>query len=57
MFSTAITSIFSKHKTKIFIALGVVVAVVVIVAIAKGKKSIANNQPISAEPAREVTNE
>ena len=41
MFSTILKSFFAKHKTKIFIALGLIIAIVVITTVAKKNKAIA----------------
>jgi hypothetical protein len=53
MFSRILSNLFSKHKTKIFIILGLAAAIVVIAAIAKSKKAV----PQNAETKTEVTNE
>lgn len=57
MFSRILSNLFSKHKTKILIALGVAVVIVVIAAVAKSQKPMASSQQPSAEPVKEVANE
>jgi hypothetical protein len=53
MFSRILTNLFSKHKTKILIILGLTAAIVVIAAVAKSKKAV----PQNAETKTEANNE